>query len=134
MHNWNIMKSNYNILKDYKLNSYKNIKIINQLRSQHISLNGYHHILLHYDYYKKQIEENGKITKLLNCLLNCCITNHSGKCNECNIMETVNHFLLICNKYNNLRSQCFWKIERIMDNYGLEFNLKNILFPSGMMS
>ena len=135
----NILKK-WNIFEEYGIKQLEidinmltklQYSILTQLRTGHVKLNFCLHQLNHMDYYKQQYNENnGNINKYLTCNKICCLENNSGHCKYCkNSLETVQHFIMDCKKYNQQRHKFYHKSMQILFLYQLNFTLKNILFP-----
>eukprot|EP01084_Bolivina_argentea_P114123 203252_1 len=69
---WNRYELKYAWKKDMLMLTMGQYSILNQLRSEHISLNWYYHALTHYVYYKNQILNRGHIKYIFHCNQDCC--------------------------------------------------------------
>eukprot|EP01084_Bolivina_argentea_P040354 74578_1 len=118
----------YNALKELRLPQYQTTILI-QLRSEHCPLNATNHVLKHYKYYKNMHAINNGHLQFIKCNNKCCALNNSGKCNYCNKIEDVYHYIINCKKYNNHRKQLMYSIMPIYLQYHLTISLKTILFP-----
>ena len=124
LNKWNIFKEYQEINIDIQILSKLNFCVLTQLRTGHIKLNFYFHQLKHVDVYKSNINQ------LLRCDKNCCIENNSGLCVFCvNKIETVQHFVMECKKYEKHRNILYLETMKILYLYEYDFSLKNLLFP-----
>ena len=100
-----------------------------RLRTEHIRLNRYAHVLQHYQYYKLQALCNGTHVQYFHCRDDCCDSNNSGRCEYDGGIETVEHFIMACGRFEQARADMCTVIEPILYFYKHDYNLKNILFP-----
>ncbi len=119
---------NFDPMKELLLKQFQT-SILIKLRSSHIELNNTKHLLKHHSYYKLQCQINNGHLQYIKCTLNCCKYNNSGKCDNCDSIEDVNHFLLNCNKYDKIRKKLMLMITPIYEYHHVNINLKTILFP-----
>ena len=84
--------------------SYCESAIIAQLRSEHIGLGLYNHVIFH---------------------------EGDGNCKECEVYETVRHFLIDCERFSEQRKELRKKLIDLNQCYEKDkcFNAKRILFP-----
>ncbi len=59
----------------------------------------------------------------------CCSGNNSGRCDVCNRVEDVEHYIMNCRKYNVQRQNLFEIASPTLQQNGFDLNLKNVLFP-----
>eukprot|EP01083_Nonionella_stella_P216327 777760_1 len=102
---------------EFDLLSMCEMKIITQLRTEHINLNWCNHQLKHYTFYRNQPHDN-KMIVLDN-------EHNNGRCADtnCDDLETVEHIL---EKHSN---HCWLDLQQYMEHIGVPFTLKNALFP-----
>lgn len=104
--------------------------ILNQLRTGHIKLNFYFHMINHRQYYQ-QININNNLSNIYykcKSINPSCIKCNFGFCSNCDELETVLHYLLQCTKYIKQRHYMMHKIDNIFMKYNELPTLKNILF------
>ena len=131
---WNRYDRIYAWKADMKLLTIGELSILNQLRTEHISLNWCFHALQHYQYYKIQMEKYRLIKYYMKCDLKCCEKNNSGMCKHCGAKETVYHYLIECTKYDMLRYYLLHCVAEIFTIYDINLTLENILFPPKALS
>ncbi len=118
----------FNALKELRIPQYQ-IAILMQLRSEHSPLNLTQHKLQHYKYYKNMHEINNGHLQIMKCDQQCCNLNNSGRCNHCNKIEDVHHFIFNCKQYDNYRQQLLYHVIPIYLQYNMNISLKTLLFP-----
>ena len=123
--------SEYPIHIDMTIMSHYYYGVLTQLRSQHIRLFEYYHLLNHRNYYKSLSISMHSSIDLLKCIIvGCCDRCNSGLCTVCGINENVFHFLFKCIRYKQERDIMMQTLSGILLNkYHLNINLKNSLFP-----
>eukprot|EP01084_Bolivina_argentea_P241468 405372_1 len=114
--------------KELDLDQYQT-SILLKLRSSHNELNRCKHILKHYNLYQNVNCIQDGITTYINCQYNCCTTNNSGKCIQCDTIEDEYHFLFICPKYITMRNNLWHQIEYMYQLHQIKIELHTLLFP-----
>eukprot|EP01084_Bolivina_argentea_P040355 74579_1 len=67
--------------------------------------------------------------RTLSIKCNCCTLNNSGRCNYCDKIEDVFHYMFNCNKYNKERKRLIFTLIPIYVQYNTTISLKTLLFP-----
>eukprot|EP01083_Nonionella_stella_P119147 356027_1 len=119
---WNIRY--WPILNELKHFSRFEVGMLLRLRIEHgIDLNLYQHIRCHQLEYKNQQKKNKQHLQLIVCKdQTCeCTKYNGGRCDECDVWEDVEHFILKCPKY-----------ECDIRNHLRQYNLRELLFPNDM--
>eukprot|EP01083_Nonionella_stella_P213864 771000_1 len=123
--NWNITE--YDCRKEMKIFTDCEFAILSALRSEHIDLNLYQHIVHHLAYYRDQKKYNAPHIQYLICDEDCCKDISSGLCPLDNKRETVYHFVMECGRYIEQRFMLFYSLRKIFGTK--QIILKDILFP-----
>ncbi len=126
---WQIYDEKQPIIWDQKQFEIEEYAILTFLRSEHIHLNWYFHVRNHYKYYKNEIKHHNYIKDQLICIDECCVNNNNGLCIDCDLPETVYHFLIKCEKYSLLRQYYIYPIYELLQQHFDEISLKYLLFP-----
>ena len=135
---WDLVRSKLLRVKDdFKMLSRHQLGIITALRSGHSRCLFSRHVLMHHSHYKQQWPMcNGDVQRLqlLDCRDECCATLNNGRCTHCQVLETEEHFLLVCPAHARLRRLTFGGYRRIYLNHGETFDLRSLLFPPKCLS
>ena len=128
MNKWDI--SGYPLNVDMDILSHYYYGILTQLRTQHILLNEWYHMLNHRVHYSS-ISLLSLPIDLITCIVaGCCDRCSSGLCGVCFVNESVFHFIFECTRYDVQRMQLLRTIMAILcDKYQYNINLRNVLFP-----
>ena len=104
--------------------------VITQLRTQHIRLNEYYHLLNHRKEYKMLKYVMSSTMKYIQCIAECCGRCNFGLCIECAVNENVRHFMLFCSLYMTQRHKYLYSVQSLLINkYHIASSLRNLLFP-----
>ena len=97
---------------EFKYLNQKEVSLINKLRTEHINLNNYI-----YYYHEKNNKEKKEVT--------------NGKCINCKCNETISHYILECNMFDQQRKILFKKLRKIDIKFKNRNNVSiiEILFP-----
>ncbi len=122
---------NYNCIKELDYLYTIDVRILNNLRAGYLKTNYAKHVIKHIDYYHKQDKQR---MVHLNCGAECCGIINNGFCEYCHVYDTINHFVLGCDRYINIRRQFLLPIKQLYDLLAIDFNLKNLLFVPEIIS
>lgn len=125
---WDVME--YDVMKDMMLLGHYYYGVITQLRTQHIRINEYYHILNHRIAYKLSNMIISSTMKYIQCAVECCGRCNFGLCIACGVNENVHHFLLYCDLYAKQREKYLHTIFALLiDKYNMAHSLRNLLYP-----
>eukprot|EP01084_Bolivina_argentea_P174452 302204_1 len=97
------------------------------MRSGYLRTNFVQHVLLHLNHYSQQSLNPTNIIPILQCNT-CCNIINSGLCNNCNELETIEHYLLYCTNNVQLRMLMLQDIIPIYNQQQIPINMCNLLF------
>ena len=125
---WNVV--DYDIMRDMMILGHSHYSVITQLRSQHVRLNEYYHLLNHRIQYQLSNIIITSTMKYIRCVAECCGRCDFGQCIPCGANESVHHFILFCRLYNRQRTKYLHTVQALLINkYHIAASLRHLLFP-----
>eukprot|EP00483_Globobulimina_turgida_P010728 UN10749 len=105
------------------------VKLLIQVRSNHLKLNLMLHVREHRLYYQKMALRNDGHLQFLKCYDLCCKSNNSGRCACGGHIEDCEHFIMTCSLYHQQRQDLMNVVEYYFAMYDIIILYKYILFP-----